>query len=138
MASNLHFSAAARNAQLTAAMALIDAAGGHGTIQVRDGTQPGNTAGSTSGTVLLATFTLENPAFGSPASGVIGMDTTPVITATTVAAGTPTWARVLDNAGTAIFDGSVGLSACDFIISAVPVVSSQLVALSAGQFSLPA
>jgi hypothetical protein len=137
MASNLHFSTALRNAMLQKIADAVDGGSGPGTIELRDGTQPANAAAAATGTVLV-TFTCADPSFGSPASGVITADTSPVLSANAVASGTPTWARVKDSTGAVVFDGSVGTSAADFIVSSTPISSGQLVTLSAGTFTLPA
>lgn len=101
----LALATATRNALINALTALIDAGAGAGTIKVYTGASPGPNAAVTG--TLLATFTLNDPAFGAGAAGVATMDNTPVPTATGLAAGTAGYFRLEDSVGTDILDGSV-------------------------------
>lgn len=96
---------ATRNVLINALTALIDAGAGPGTIKVYSGASPGPNAAPTG--TLLATFTLNDPAFGGGAVGVATMDNTPVPTATGLAAGTAGYFRLEDSVGTDILDGTV-------------------------------
>lgn len=99
-------STAARNAAVAAVASLLDAGSGVGTIQIRDGSMPATPNDAAAGT-LLATVSLNDPAFGSPSSGSAALATGTVPSGTGVAAGTATWFRALDSAGNAVCDGDV-------------------------------
>lgn len=107
----VRISTGARNAMATALGATVDGGSGAGKIRIYTGAQPATPATSPSGTLLLE-YTLSDPAFGSPATGVITLDVTPAVTATGVAAGTAGWFRILDSTeaagtGLGVLDGSV-------------------------------
>lgn len=104
--ANFRLSTAAQNALANALETLIDADVGAGTIKVYSGTQPATANTGLSGNTLLATFTLDDPAFGSASSGVITLGGTPRTT-TGAAAGTAVWARCADNSGDTVFDCDV-------------------------------
>ena len=69
-------SIAAQNAAANAIAVLPDADVPAGTIQIRTGAQPATANDPATGT-LLATFTLNDPAFGSAVAGVATLDVTP-------------------------------------------------------------
>jgi hypothetical protein len=93
-----------RNALCDVLVDRFDAGSGAGTIQIRSGTRPANANDAATGT-LLATVTLEDPAFGAASSGVATLaDPDP---ATGVAAGTATWFRGLDSNSATVLDGDV-------------------------------
>lgn len=101
--TNLHVSYAAANAQASALAAL--AAGG--SMVVYSGTQPATPETSPGSSVVLATFALGAPAFGSPVSGQLTL--VPPAPATIAATGVAAWFRVLAADGvTALFDGNIG------------------------------
>jgi hypothetical protein len=102
----LRLSTPSRNAATAAVVALLDADAGPGTIQIRSGTAPSSANDSATGT-LLAEFTLNDPAFGSPTAGTADLDVSPAVTTTGLAAGTATWFRALDDSGDVAFDGDV-------------------------------
>ena len=97
---------AARNAACDAVVDLLDAGSGAGTIDVRTGSQPASANDAATGT-LLATFTLQDPAFGAASTGVATLDVTPALTTTGLAAGDAGWFRAKDSAGNTVLDGSV-------------------------------
>jgi hypothetical protein len=100
----IRLATATRNACADAAVDLIDAGAGAGTLKIYSGTQPATGDTAETGT-LLATVTLADPAYGSAASGTAALtDPGPV---TGVAAGTAGWFRVEDSTGGNVFDGSV-------------------------------
>lgn len=127
----IKLSEAARNARLNAITTLVDGGASPGYIEVRSGTRPANVNTAATGTVL-ATFTLADPSFGAAAAGVITLDADPDISATAAATGTASWARGYDSTGAAVFDGDVGTSGTDFIITSVSITSGQTVTLTAG------
>lgn len=101
----LRLSTTARNNMAQVIRDLLDADAGAGKIDVYTGSQPANPNTAPSGT-LLATFTLADPSFSAPATGVITIQGTP-LSATGVAAGTAGWFRASDNSGDAVIDGTV-------------------------------
>ena len=92
----LRLAAATRSVKADAAVDRLDAGSGPGTIKVYTGTQPATPATSPSGT-LLATFTLNDPAYGAAAAGVATLDVDPALTTTGVAAGDAGWFRAADS-----------------------------------------
>lgn len=127
-----------RSAGANAMVDLLDAGAGAGQIVVRTGAQPATANDAATGTIL-ATFTLNDPAFGVAANGVKTLDVDPVITATGVAAGTAGWARAVDSAGATVFDGSVSASGGggDFIMSTTTVSVGLEITLTAGSMTQP-
>lgn len=108
--SNVAVSAAA-----DAVTALLDG----GTLRIYDGTQPATANTAVSTQTLLAELTFGSPAFGSASNGV---STANAITADSSAnaAGTATWFRALKADGTTpVFDGSVGTSDANLVLSSV-------------------
>ena len=101
----LRLATSARNNMAQVIRDLLDADAGAGKIEVYTGSQPTNPNTAATGT-LLATFTLADPSFGAPATGVITLAGTP-LTASGVAAGTAGWFRASDNSGDAVMDGTV-------------------------------
>lgn len=102
----IRVSTATQNAMAAGFAALADAGAGPGTIKLYTGTQP-TTANDTATGTLLATFTLNDPAFGSPSSGTVTLSISPVVTATGVAAGDAGYFRLLDSTGGKVLDGNV-------------------------------
>lgn len=96
---------ATANAKANAAVDLIDAGAGAGTIEIRTGTQPASANDAATGT-LLGTLTLSDPAFGDAAAGVCTGNTV-TGDSSADATGTAGWGRVKDSTGNTIFDGSV-------------------------------
>jgi hypothetical protein len=125
MANNPFLSDAAAKAAADAVCALCNG----GTIQIRSGSQPANANAAATGT-LLVTLTFAATAFGAAsASGVATANA--IGAANAVAAGTAAWFRALKSDGTtAVFDGSVGTSAADLVLSSVALVNGGNVAVS--------
>lgn len=109
----LRYSAVARNTRLDAFARLFDG----GTVEIRNGSQPATPETAATGT-LLATLTLANPSAPASAAGVC---TFSAITRDSAAdaTGTPTWFRVKNSGGTAVFDGdaAVGSGTMNFLTS---------------------
>lgn len=130
---------ASRNAATASVANLVDAGPAAGTIQLRTGAQPASAQDAATGT-LLATWTLADPAFGAPVTGVATLDTTPVITTNAVAAGTAGWFRVLDSTGATVGDGSAGGpgSGENMILDNPVIANGQVLNLTAGTLTTPA
>lgn len=134
----IKISTAARNAACDAIVDLLDAGASFGTIKIYDGTQPAGPGTAITSQVLLATFTLEDPAFGSAATGVATLDATPVLSTTGVAASTATWFRALDSNAVAVFDGSAGTSGTDLLLNTATISVGVTVECSAGTLTMGA
>lgn len=130
---------AARNASVSGITALVDAGAGAGKIELRTGTQPTTGNDAATGT-LLATWTLADPAWGSPSSGSSALDATPVVTTTAVAAGTAGWFRMMDSNNASVIDGSAGGtgSGAQLILDNAVIASGQVLNLTAGTMTQPA
>lgn len=90
--ANFRIAALTRSALADKLDDLANGGSASATIKIYDGTQAATADTALGSQVLLATFTLDNPAFGSASSGVITLGGTPRTT-TGAAAGTATWAR---------------------------------------------
>jgi len=97
---------ATRNAAADAVVDRLDGGSGAGTIDVRTGSQPASANDAATGT-LLATFTLNDPAFGAASTGAATIDVDPALTTTGLAAGTAGWFRAKDSDDGTVLDGSV-------------------------------
>jgi hypothetical protein len=125
-----------RDDALAAVAARADAGSGAATLKIYTGTQPATANTSPSGT-LLATFTMADPCFESPASGVMDFDAAPDLTATAVANGTVGWARLADSDGIAVLDGSVGGVGSDFVVSSLTIGVGLTVTFVSGAVTFP-
>ncbi|MFF0183538.1 hypothetical protein [Streptomyces sp. NPDC005244] len=118
---------------------LINGGSAAGTVKVYSGTQPVNANTAITGT-LLATFTLDNPAFGAASAGVLTLAATPIST-TGVAAGTATHFRCASGgtggAGT-VFDGSVSTSGAQLNLNTTTISVGVTVQITSGFFTMPA
>lgn len=134
----IKISTAARNAACDAIVDLLDAGASFGKIRIYDGTQPAGPGTAISSQVLLAEFTLEDPAFGSASTGVATLDATPILSTTGVAAGTATWFRALDSNNLAVLDGSAGTSGVDLTLNTATISVGVTVECSAGTITMGA
>lgn len=105
----------ARNAELAALASQL--AGG--SVELRTAPMPANADAAATGT-LIATITLENPAFNTPASGSMTL-ITPTTPGTAIAAGTIAWARFKTSGAVAMIDADVGLSGSGALLIATKV-----------------
>jgi len=123
----------ARNVMVNALTGLADAGSGPGVVQIRDGSLP-TTPGDTGG-ALLVTLTLNGPGFASGSSGAASADVSPSVTGTAVASGTPTWYRVLDSTGAAVWDGT---TSADMTINPSTITNGATVSLVSWTITQPA
>jgi hypothetical protein len=100
---------ASRNAAADAVVDRLDAGAGAGTVEIRTGGQPASANDAATGT-LLATVTLNDPAFGAAATGIATVDVDPALTDTGDAAGDAGWFRAKDSDGNTVIDGSITAS----------------------------
>lgn len=141
MALNTRISNAAAIAACDAIVDLIDGGAGAGVVQIRSGTQPADPDTTATGT-LLASITLNDPAFGAAADAAPGgqatADVSPAIEDTSAdATGTATWFRVLDSDSNAILDGEVGTSGADMNLNTTSIVSGSTVTITSWTVTMP-
>lgn len=134
---NLRLATATQNAMMQAVQVLADTGSGAATIKLYSGTQPATANTGLSGNTLLATFTLDDPCFGTASSGTITLAGVPRPTVG-VAAGTATWFR-MENVGPAtVCDGDVGTSSATLILNTTTISVGVAVSITAGSLSQPA
>lgn len=108
-----------------------------GYIRIYDGLQPATGDTAIGSQVLLAELRWNATAFGAAVAGVL---TANAITgdASANASGTAAWFRALESNGTTkLYDGSVGVSNADLILSSVTIVLGQAVNITSGQIAVP-
>lgn len=93
-------------------------------------------ATSTEFTTILATFTLNDPAFGAADAKALPLDVDPALTATVAVSGTAAAFRFLTSADVEVLRGSVGLAAADCIFDAVAWLANGVLTISAGSISI--
>jgi hypothetical protein len=135
MANNLLISVAARNAAMDAITALLNA-GGAGTIDIYDGTQPAGPGTAVTTQVRLVTLTYSTTAYGAAVNGVATANA--ITSGTAIAAGTATWARRKSGAGTAVIDASVGTANADIILGTTTISVGLVVPLTSDTLTHPA
>lgn len=136
--TNVQLATATVNAMADKVDDLVNGGTPPGTIKVYSGTQPANANTAITGT-LLATFTLDNPAFGAASGGVITLGATP-LTATGAAAGTATHFRVANGSGATVFDGDVTATGGggDLQLNTTTISVGVSVEITSGTFTQPA
>jgi hypothetical protein len=135
MASNMHFSALARNAMLDTLNTSISTGG---LLIFYSGTQPATADTAVSGNTVLAQLALASSPFGAAASGVV---TAATITqdSSADATGTATWASFTKSNGTTrVLDVSVGTSGADINMNSVAFVSGAAIQVSSYTITLAA
>ncbi|HEX5997263.1 MAG TPA: hypothetical protein VFY84_19155 [Jiangellales bacterium] len=118
-----------------------DAGAGPGKVRIYSGARPANPGVAISTQTLLAEFTLNDPAYAaaSGGTGVATMDVDPVPATTGLAAGTATWARLLDSNNTARYDGKCSTSGGggDFILNTTTISVGLALELISGTLTQP-
>lgn len=133
----LRVSNAARSAAADAIRLLVDGGADEGELRIYSGSQPAGPDTAITSQTLLATFTLDDPAFGAASNGVTTLAGTP-LAATGAANGTATWFRILNSSGTAIVDGAVGTSGAELNLNTTTVSSGVALELTSGSITMPA
>lgn len=127
MAANPKRSNAAVNAAADAVSVLLT----NGYLRIYDGSQPATADTAITTQVLLAELRFNaSAAFGAASNGVA---TANAITSDTSAnaTGTATWFRALKSDGTTVvYDGSVGTSSADLVLSSVALAIGATVSVS--------
>lgn len=137
MASNFKISTAARNAACNAIVDLVDTSA-PGSVKIYTGAPPATPATAASGT-LLGTCPMASPnAFGNASTG---QATANGITsdASADASGDAGYFRVLDGAGTVIFQGTAGEAAdsADMTFDVKAIVYQGTIAISSMTVTVP-
>ncbi|MTK11609.1 MAG: hypothetical protein F8N39_05810 [Clostridiaceae bacterium] len=131
MASSLHVSFTAANAQATALSALCNS----GFIDIFSTAQPATPETAPGGTAL-ATLQFGATAFGAPVNGVLTANA--ISGVTIVNSGTAVWFRVTKSDHTTpVFDGSCGTSAADMVINSVALSSGASLTVSSLTYTVP-
>ncbi len=127
--------AASRNAAVDAVCGRLNG----GTVEIRTGAQPATAADAATGT-LLATFTINNPAFDAAANGAAALVVTPQLQAAGAAAGDAGWWRAKTSGGATVMDGSCSATGGggDLTLNTVAVSVGLALRLTGGTVSMPA
>jgi hypothetical protein len=109
-----------------------------GRLRIYSGTRPATVATALSGNTLLAEFTLSNPAYtAGTTDGVVTLAGAP-LSATAVATGTATFARIFKSDGTtAVDDVDVGTSGTEIVLVTTSIVTNLVVDITSGTFTWP-
>lgn len=127
-------SMAAAQAGLNVITALLNV-GGTGTIIIKTGSAPATVETTASGTTLSSALTFNATAFGNatdPGSTGLATATANAIVSDTNAAATGTagYFRALNNAGTAVLQGTCGTSSADMIMNTTTITAGDTVAVT--------
>lgn len=122
------------NAVVNAVAALMNG----GSVKIYTGSPPATGDDTATGT-LLATFTLQNPAFASASGGIGAVDVTPPLNATAVADGTAGWFRALTSGGAKVLDGLCTATGGggDMTLTNVAVVNGQSLGITSWSLEMP-
>lgn len=137
---SLTLSNATRSAACDAVVDRADAGAGAGKLRIYSGTRPAGPDTAVTSQTLLGEFTLNDPAFGSASNGVAALSVSPALSATGLAAGTATWARVVDSNGTAVLDCKVSVSGGggDLVLNTTTISVGLSLSLASGSVTMPA
>ena len=135
----LRLPTASRNAAANAVGDRADGGAGPGTIEVRSGSQPASGNDAASGT-LLATFTLNDPAWAAASSGAKLLDVSPDVAAVGVADANAGWFRMLDSSGASVLDGSVTATGGggELTLNTIAVSTGLDLVITGGTLTMPA
>lgn len=124
MAKNPRLSSEAANAEADAVSAMLDG----GTVEIYTAPQPLSPEVAITTQTLLAVLDFSTPAFLSAVDGVAVANAISDET-DTPATGTASWFRCKTSGGTAVYDGSVGTSDADMVISDTTIVEHARVSI---------
>lgn len=126
-----------RNTLADAVDDAVNTGSGTAVIEIRTGSPPG--IGNAATGTLLASISLQNPAFGNAASGIITLNGTP-LSATASATGTAGYCRLKDRNGTARGEGTVTATGGggDLTLASTSIVSGATVRITSGTITVPA
>ncbi len=133
----MKISTSARNGAANAIVDLLDVGttNASGRLLIYQGTQPASPQAAPTGSTLLVTIPLANPAFGNASTGTAAIGAP--VSATVTASGTAQWGRFVDRDGNAIFDVSIGTSGSDINFDNATFVSGGTAALSTFSVTQP-
>lgn len=133
----LRLTSGVRDAAVNAATAFADAGTGPATLKIYTGGQPATAVDDPTGT-LLATFTLQDPAYDPSSDGAAGLNTGGGISAVAVNTGVAGWGRLANSDGDTVYDGLCGTAGTpEFLLNALSITAGQIIVLSAGSISVP-
>jgi hypothetical protein len=129
----------AQAAALDAVADRADAGAGAATLEIREGAQPADADDAATGTVL-ATFTLNDPAFDAASGGSCALDVDPAISDTADASGTAGWFRIKDSNGVTVVDGDITATGGggDIELDNTSINSGQTVNITGYTLTIPA
>lgn len=119
------------NAEADNVTSKVDAGGAAGSLKVYDGDRPDTPATAATGN-LLATFTLPYPSAAAASGGIASWNFATAPSTTVSVTGTPSWFRVADSTGAAVFDGDVGVTGADLNFDSLVWVAGEGVSLPSG------
>lgn len=134
------------NSAIAVCNALVDrvdlGAGSNGALKIYTAPRPSLPSDAPTGATLLATFTLQNPAFGSAslqAEGVVAALLGVPLTVSASATGTAAWYRIEDTDGNGVIDGEVTATGGggDLEIDDVNIVSGGNVTINSLKIKVP-
>jgi hypothetical protein len=130
---NSNISNIAANTQLNALAVLAN----NGYLRIYNGVQPVSADTPISSQTLLSELRLSPTAFGSAIGGVLTANT--IVDDTSANnTGTATWFRILKSDGsTVLFDGSVGLSNANLVMTDVDIRVGSRVSINSFTYTLP-
>lgn len=136
-----HLTNAAAQAACNAVVDLVDGGTGAGDIIIYSGTVPTDADTALAGNTVLVTIACETTAFGAAADST-GEATSDLAlgsgkSATASATGTATFYRILDGDSTVIWQGTVGTSSSDLVITNTSITSGDTVSITDLEFRIP-
>ncbi len=136
--AKLNVSNTAAKTGLDALLDLLDV-GGAGKLRIYSGTAPTDTDTALSGNTVLADFALNATGFANSTDINPGARATANSIADVNASntGTATFARLLNNAGTAVAQMDVGVSGTSVIVSSTSFVSGQPCSVTSATITFP-
>ncbi len=131
----LRLASGSRSAAADAVVDRVDVSG-PGTVKIYSGAQPASPQVAPSG-VLLATITLNNPAFTAATTGVANLIATPALTGVGVADGIAGWFRCADGAAAPVFDGACGTTGAELNLDTTTIGTGLNVTITSGTYTQP-
>lgn len=133
MATNPKILASLANSALDTLLANADG----GFLDIYDGSQPASVATAITTQVLLASLSLDTPAFAAASGGVATANT---ITgdASADATGTAAWFRIYESDHTTgVIDGTVGVGTYDLVVNTTSIIATIIVEITSLTVALP-
>lgn len=134
----LTLSNANRSAAANAVIDSVDGGAAAGKIRIYTASKPAGPDTAIGAQILLAEFTLADPAWAAAVNGVKDLDAAPVLATTGLAAGTAVWFRALDSNNVACYDGTVGTSGVELNLNTTTISAGVDVEITSGTATMPA